>query len=257
MDTIKKKDGNFKVYTLEEAKSNNLKYKHWKDVYEGEYGLSDDGYVGKCVKRATYTDKYGRTKTNIRMCYGTQWVSNNARLLYEPNKKAGVYGHVKPTHWIDKEKNTTRAKEAVSAYVAMKMADGKLNWDKIGRIYRSDQQSPGVTAKRLFKTKEIKDMVEEKIKELLTKKGVTKDSVLDLHIEAVEMAKAKGDVSNMLKVGDVFMDLLEMKPNKKIVTDSLQLDVSSTITKALEQEDKRVLLERKVEDDEHPDAAAE
>ena len=71
------------------------------------------------------------------------------------------------------------------------------------------------------------------------------------------MAKAKGDVSNMLKVGDVFMDLLEMKPNKKIVTDSLQLDVSSTITKALEQEDKRVLLERKVEDDEHPDAAAE
>ena len=53
------------------------------------------------------------------------------------------------------------------------------------------------------------------------------------------------------------MDLLEMKPNKKITTDSVQLDVTSTITKALEQEDKRVLLERKVEDAEHPDKAAE
>ncbi len=61
----------------------------------------------------------------------------------------------------------------------------------------------------------------------------------------------------MLKVGDVFMDLLEMKPNKKITTDTVQLDVSSTITKALEQEDKRVLLERKVEDAEHPDSSAE
>jgi len=100
-------------------------------------------------------------------------------------------------------------------------------------------------------------MVDEKIAELLSKKGVTKDSVLDLHIEAAEMAKEKGDVSNMLKVGDVFMDLLEMKPNKKITTDTVQLDVSSTITKALEQEDKRVLLERKVEDAEHPDSSAE
>jgi|TARA_Y100000401_G_C8276941_1_gene201340 hypothetical protein len=257
VDTIKRRDGNYKVYTKKEAKAYDIKYRYWKNVYDGEYGLSDDGYVGKCIRRATYTDKYGRTKTNVKMCYGTQWISNNSKLLYEPNKDAGVYSHVKPTHWIEKEKKTTRAKEAVAAYVAMKMADGKLDWEKIGQIYRPDQQNPAVTAKRLFKTREIKDMVEEKIKELLTKKGVTKDSVLDLHIEAAEMAKEKGDVSNMLKVGDVFMDLLEMKPNKKITTDTVQLDVTNTITKALEQEDKRVLLERKVEDAEHPDSPAE
>jgi hypothetical protein len=257
VDTIKRRDGNYTVYTKSEARDLGVKYKHWKNVYDDEYGISDDGYVGKCIRRATYTDKYGRTKTNIKMCYGTQWISNNSKLLYEPNKEAGVYSHVKPTHWIEKEKKTTRAKEAVAAYVAMKMADGKLDWEKIGQIYRPDQKNPAVTARRLFKTKEIKDMVDEKIAELLSKKGVTKDSVLDLHIEAAEMAKEKGDVSNMLKVGDVFMDLLEMKPNKKITTDTVQLDVSSTITKALEQEDKRVLLERKVEDAEHPDSSAE
>ena len=92
MDVIKRKESDYKVYTKLEAKRYNIKYKHWKDVYDDEYGISDDGYVGKCLKRATYTDKYGRTKTNIRMCYGTQWVSNNSRLEYEPNKAAGVYG---------------------------------------------------------------------------------------------------------------------------------------------------------------------
>ena len=172
MDVIKRKESDYKVYTKLEAKRYNIKYKHWKDVYDDEYGISDDGYVGKCLKRATYTDKYGRTKTNIRMCYGTQWVSNNSRLYYEPNKAAGIYGHVKPTHWIEKEQRTTRAKEAVTAYVAMKMADGKLDWSKIGQIYRPDQQNPGVTAKRLFKTKEIKDMVNGFFVKRLKKKSL-------------------------------------------------------------------------------------
>ena len=257
MDTIKRQKNEYKIYTKSEAKDKNIKYKHWKDVYDDEYGISDDGYVGVCLRRATYTDKYGRTKTNVKMCYGTQWISNNSKLLYEPNRDAGIYGQVKPTHWIEREKKTTRAKQAVTAYVAMKMTDGRIDWNKIGQLYRPDQERPDITAKRLFKTREIQDMVEEKIKELLTKKGVTKDAVLDLHIEAVEMAKAKGDVSNMLKVGDVFMDLLEMKPNKKITTDTVQLDVTNTITKALEQEDKRVKLERKVEDAEYPDSSAE
>jgi hypothetical protein len=257
MDTIKKRNETYFVYTVGEADKENISYKHWKDVDTGEYGMSDDGYIGLCLRKATYTDKHGRTKSNVKMSYGTQWISPNSKLLYEPNKEAGIYGQVKPTYWIEKEKRTTRLKNTVSAYATMQLVNGQIDWEKLGNIYRPDQKRPDITARRLFKSKEITDMVEEKIKELLANKGVNKDSVLDMHIEAADLARAKGDVSNLLKVGDVFMDLLEMKPNKKITTDSVQLDVTKSITDALEQEDKRLTLERKVEDEQYPEETSE
>ena len=90
MDIINRKVAgnweNYEVYTKEEADNNGLSYKHWKDANEGDYGVSDDGYVGICLKRAEYTDKHNRKKTHVKMSYGVGWVSKSSKILYEPNK---------------------------------------------------------------------------------------------------------------------------------------------------------------------------
>lgn len=61
MDTLKRKVNNrnqvYKIYTAEEADKLNITYLHWKEAHIGDYALSDDGYVGKCIGRKTYTDK--------------------------------------------------------------------------------------------------------------------------------------------------------------------------------------------------------
>ena len=91
-------------------------------------------------------------------------------------------------------------------------------------------------------------MVEKKLAELLIDKGITKEYALDMQLEAAQMARNKGDISNLLKVADNFMDLLSMKPGKVVTTDTMEIDMSSKIVDAIESEDKKMKLERKVEE---------
>ena len=214
MDKIKRKVNGinklFPIYHYSEA--NDLTYKHWRDVDRGEYGISDDGYIGECLSKKVYTDKKGRTKTYITMCYGVQWGSPNARLLYEPNKKAGIYNQVKPKSWKEREAGKTRTKNVVTAYVQQLLSNNKVDFKKLGQIYRPDQAIPEATVRRLLKQKEIQTMVEKKLNELLTAKGV------------------------------------DMEPNKKITTDTLEIDYTKKIEDAIAQEDKRVKLSRATEE---------
>jgi len=252
MDKITRRIGgkvrNFDIYTKDEADRKGFAYLKWQHADEGDYALSDDGYIGECLSRKVYTDKKGRTKTFVKCAHGVQWVTNNGRFMYEPNKEAGRYSHVKPSRWEEKEARTTRAKNAVTAYVSDVIQGNKPDWEMIGRIYRPDQQCPEATVRRLFKKQRIVDMVEKKLAELLIDKGITKEHALDLQIEAAEMARKKGDISNLLKVADNFMDLLSMKPGKVVTTDTMEIDMSNKIIDAIESEDKKLKLERKVEE---------
>ena len=254
MDKITRRIGgkvrNFNIYSQDEADKKGYLYIEWKHADEGDLALSDDGYVGECLSRKVYTDKKGRTKTFIKCAHGVQWVTNNGRFMYEPNKEAGVYSHVKPSRWEEKEARTTRAKNAVNAYVGDIIRGNKPDWDLIGRVYRPDEKIPAATARRLFKKQRIVDMVEKKLTEILTDKGITQEQVVDLQLEALNIARDKGDISNFLKVTDSFMDLLQMKPGKVVTTDTVELDFSSKITEQIEKEDKKMKLERKVEEPE-------
>ena len=91
-------------------------------------------------------------------------------------------------------------------------------------------------------------MVESKLNELLTAKGVNKEMVIDLHLKALEMAESKADVSNFLRATENFMKMLDMEPNKKITTDTIEIDYTKKIEDAIAQEDKRVKLSRATEE---------
>ena len=252
MDKLTRKiNGNkaiFIVYTQKEADSKGIKYVHWKQVQQGKHGLSDDGYVGVCLKRKTYTDKKNRSKENVKMCYGVQWVTANSMLLYEPNKSAGIYSAVKPTGWAEKEVGKTRTKNAVSAYVHQMLGGKGVDYSVLGKIYRPDDKIPEATVRRLFKQEEIKTMVDKKLQDILVEKGVTKDMVIDITLEGINIARTKMDANNMFKGADSLADYLEMKPSKKFVTETLELDMTSTIVDQIETEEKKIKLEQKRED---------
>ena len=93
-------------------------------------------------------------------------------------------------------------------------------------------------------------MVEKKLREVLSEKGINSSSVLDTMLEGLHIARNKQDVTNMIKISDSFMDLLEMKPNKRITTDTLQLDVASNIGDLIANEEKSLKMSRKIEEDE-------
>jgi hypothetical protein len=248
MDKISRKiNGKVKeysVYTLEEAKED---YVHWKLAEEGDWASTDDGYVAECVSRKEYTDAKGRVKTLVKLTCGVQWATNTSNLLYEPNKEANIYSMVKPKSWQDREAKKSRTKNAVSAYVTQVVNGQKPDWKQIGDIYRPDQKNPPATVRRLFKQEVIKNMIEEKLKEVLVSKGIDKGFVLDTILDAIEIAKSKQDVSNILRAAENFIDLLEMRPNKKITTDTLQIDMTNQILDQVETEEKKFVASRKTE----------
>ncbi len=254
MHVIKRKVNNilrsYQIHSQKEADDLGMEYVYWKDAQEGDNALSDDGYVGVCLKKAIYTDKKKRTKINIKLSYGTNWVSKNSKINFLDNLSADCYTQSSPTHWADKEAGKTRTKNVVNAYVEMLLSDKPIDWDVLGNIYRPEQKTPAATVRRLMKQESIQKMVEEKTKDLLIKKGIDREYVIDLHQEVIARAREDGKPQLILQAADVFMDLLEMKPGKKVVTDSIEMDFSSQISDAIDKEEKRVKLERKSETDE-------
>jgi len=249
---LKKKTRVYNIYTQNEADEAGLDYSHWKQTQTGDYALSDDGFVGKCIGRKDYTDKKGRVKTFVRLAYGANWAGNTNKIQYLKNKEYGVYTQANPeaNNWAVREANTTRAKNLVNAYVGQLTSTKKVDYNQLGMIYRPDQKEPAATVRRVLKQEIIKKMVEKKLREVLSEKGINNSSVLDTMLEGLDIARAKQDVTNMIKISDAFMELLEMKPNKKITTDMLQLDVSNSIGDIIAKEEKSFKVSRKIEEDE-------
>ena len=254
MDKLKRKiKGSVKVYniyTLEEAEDARLDYVHWKLAKTGDYALSDDGFVGKCIGRKDYTDKKGRVKSFIRLAYGANWAGNTNKIEYLKNKACDTYTQANPTSWVDREARMTRTKNLVNAFVGQLTSTKQVDYNTLGMIYRPDQRDPAATVKRVLKQQVIKDMVEKKLKEVLSEKGINNSSVLDTMLEGLDIARAKQDVTNMIKISDGFMDLLEMRPTKKITTDMLQVDVSNSIGDIIDKEERTLKMSRTVEEDE-------
>ncbi len=237
----------YPIYTKEEATKHGIEYKYWKECEQGEYGVSDDGYVSECIYIKDY-EKARYRYANFAM--GVSWINKYAKILFEENKAYGSYGKLNPAlSWQEREAKTLRAKRAVKAYVTQLLSDKPIDWDAIGKIYRKDQKTPAATVRRLFKEEKFKNMIDKKIEEVLVKKGITKEMVCDINLDALQIAKAKGDAGIMHRIGGTFAEWLGMNAGKKVVTDRIEMDMTSQIEETIGKETakRKLALERKTE----------
>jgi len=235
------KDVTYPVFTKEEAIERDLEFIEWKKAEKGDYALSDDGFVSECLDVKQYKDAYQKI-----FPFARAWVSKRAKLLYEPHRDSGEFSQMGIRSWDERESATTRAKNAVNLYVQQMMQTGKIDWNAIGEIYRPNQQVPGATVKRLFKSEKIMSLIDKKIQDYLDDRDLNQGDVLDIIASAIELAKQNGDPSNMLRGAEQYIRIMDMLPNKQQVTDSVQIDVSKKILDEIQTEETRKLkLERK------------
>ncbi len=236
------------VYTKDEADNKKLDYVYWRQAEIGDWAITDDNFVSECYARKDYTDKNGKVKTFVKLTCGVGWDSGFSKIQFLENHKYGVYSKTNPKRsWVDEESGTSRAKNTVNAYANMLLDSKAVDFDALGQIYRPDQSVPAATVRRFLKQKTAKRMVEKKVKELLSDKAINKEFALDNIIRALQMAESKGDVNNFLKANDYIMDLLEMKPNKQLITDTVQVDMTKQIADTIAKEEKKLTLQRKSE----------
>jgi hypothetical protein len=226
---------NYSVYTDVEADELGILYKHWQDCMPGEFGLSDDNYVSECIGRNNYA-----TNTEMVYPYGRQWLGKHRKLKFEPHYTSNNFSSVSTKSYAELEAQTSRADLAINAYLTFKMAGLSPDMDKIGSIYRPDQKNPAIAAKRLLKTKEAKKMIEEKLKEILTDKGIDEGFVLDTMKNAIEVAMTKDNSADMIRAAKELSVFLDMAPKTKQITDTLELDMTSQIQDNYEKQRKKL-----------------
>ena len=229
------KPKDYPVYTDVEADELGILYKHWQDCGPGEFGISDDSYVSKCIARNNYA-----TNTEMVYPYGRQWLGKHRKIEFEPHYASNNFSSVSTKSYNELEANTGRAQLAVDMYLTYKMAGMSPDLEKIGSIYRPDQKSPSIAAKRLLKTKEAKKMIEEKLKEILTDKGIDEGFVLDTMKNAIEVAMTKDNSADMIRAAKELSVFLDMAPKTKQITDTLEIDMTHEIQANYEEQRKKL-----------------
>lgn len=256
MDAFKRRKRTGEIYysivlTVAEAESFGIDSVPWRQMPGvGSWVTTDDGYVTKVTHRGFYKGKSGQ-RDYMRTFIGPIF-SDADKFDYLPRKETRDFNSTKPLGWVEREMRTQRLKRAVRVYVRQLFETGnkKINWDAVGLAYRPDQKAPALTVKRLFKQQEVMSLIDDEVRLLLKKEGITKEYVINLHKQAVEISKSKGDVGNLLKAADMLAEYLEMKPEKKTMTQTLQLEQynSRMIEDAIVEDDrKRLTLKEEIE----------
>ena len=138
--------------------------------------------------------------------------------------------------WIKYELGKTKTKLVIKAYVRQ-LVSGKIEWEKLGMMYRPDQKQPVWTLKRLLKQEETQRMINEEIDKLLSDEGITPKFVIEQRKELLKSAKEKGDLTNANRILDSFEDKLDMKPKET----KFQQTTEISYVELLEQVEKKKL----------------
>lgn len=222
-------------YEVFKAEDFTLKHKPWKECKEGEWGLSDDGYVAQCLAVKTYASGVEMTYP-----YGKQWVTKTSKLEFLPHWETKSFNSVSTKSNMELELQKRRSKDVLEAYMTYIMAGKTPDFDKLGQMYRPDQKKPAWTVKRLLKTKGMKQMIKDKMKEVLTERGIDEGYVLDTIKDAIGVAKVNEDPGNMIKAAKELSDYLDMKPKVKTQTESIEMDLSHQIEANFEKQTKKL-----------------
>ena len=217
MDTIKRHIGGktryYKVYSKAEADEAGIEYVHWREAKVGGWALTDDGYVGECIKiYGPYTQK-GYKRRNMAFSFARAWDNKGYQLNYQDRKKFRAWSSMSTEHWAERKVNTRAAKRLILAYVLMFMT-GKIDWRKLGIIYQPNND-PRYYAKRvklLIKQEAFQRMIQEKMVDIFKRRDKSEEDILDMVDKSFAMAEKKENAKDMRKGAETYIRLFDMNP---------------------------------------------
>ena len=90
-------------------------------------------------------------------------------------------------------------------------------------------------------------MLDEEIQKALKERNLAHGDVLDIILSGIEVAKENKDASNILRGAEQFVKIMDMLPKKTMQTDTVQIDMTSTILDKIAKEEKSLKMSQKKE----------
>ena len=228
-----KNPSRYHVYKKSEAQELKIQYKYWRDANEGEYGVSDDGYVAKVITRSVYKP----ISVYVRYPYGyTFFNPNYASTKLKASGRMANNTISGKTHW-EVLCGQQKLSNLAMAY-AQTMDYGKA----IGIVLDNPSRNQERMWKRRMKTENFKDMVRDELQKLLQEHGMTESFTLELLEETIKKAKDKGDITNLMRAVDNLQDMHGMKDKNLIkTTESIEATSNVKLIDELREEEEKLI----------------
>jgi len=196
----------YTVYRKNEAEDNGIKFKHWKEAEEGDYGISDDDYVSKVITKKTYVAENGRASIYLRFAWGYTFYNPKyaSKKLVVAGRKTNVTFTGKS--YIEVQSGQDKMKNLATMYALKPDYDVAIEW-ALGSVTTSQRRK----WKRTMKSEVFKKMVRKELSNLLHEHGLTEGYTLELLEEAIGMAKNKKDIPSMMRAVENLQDMHGMK----------------------------------------------
>lgn len=195
--------GEHLVYSsVDEARDNGIEPVAWREVEEGGWGISDDGYVAECVREYSfqYVFSAARVHKKAKDFILTEYANNWKEL------ENGHFQYRNPPRPLK-----TSEKAAVDLYCGMLLV-GEVNWHMIAKVAK--RSGPRWAKKFILGSEQGRAMVDKTLRDALLRHGIGEDWVIQKLKRAVQLAEDAEDPGNMIrgvtKIGQYLQ--LEGKP---------------------------------------------
>lgn len=192
----------YNVFPQEEADEKGIEYVYWTDVDEGEWGLTDDGYVQECHKIYEMNSgpdeyalqfKYTVGRPIVKFKRGTGKIADKSAFSFMKFAEKGAYWTSSPQTWAEREAKRSRMHRAAWIWAQLfliRRGDlSQKDWRRIGESWRDGEEIPAASARVLFKQPEILKMATKKLVEVMSDAGVEQEDVVEMYTEFIDQNK--------------------------------------------------------------------
>ena len=241
--TIKHKDigaKTYEIYTQEEADKEGLEYNHWRDAREGQWALSDDGFVSKVITKKSYKSNNRIDNVYLRFAWGYTFYNPRYR-----GRELKVKGRKSNTTMSGKRPIEVKAKQKKMQNLAMVYAQTMNTEETIAKVCGEVTSNENRRVKRYMRTEVFKGMVREELSKLLSDHGMTENYTLELLERTIGMARDKKDVTNLMRAIENLQDMHGMKDKHLVkTTDTLEATSTTKLIDELREEENKLLAPR-------------
>ena len=241
--TIKHKDigaKTYEIYTQEEADKEGLEYNHWRDAGEGQWALSDDGFVSKVITKKSYKSNNRIDNVYLRFAWGYTFYNPRYR-----GRELKVKGRKSNTTMSGKRPIEVKAKQKKMQNLAMVYAQTMNTDETIAKVCGEVTSNENRRVKRYMRTEVFKGMVREELSKLLSDHGMTENYTLELLERTIGMARDKKDVTNLMRAIENLQDMHGMKDKHLVkTTDTLEATSTTKLIDELREEENKLLATR-------------
>tara|TARA_R100001530_G_scaffold32530_3_gene25552 strand:+ start:351 stop:1112 length:762 start_codon:yes stop_codon:yes gene_type:complete len=172
---------------------------HWREGHDGDWVLTDDGYVCEILKRFTVKDHLGKKSIDcVRTVCGTFKVADKKRLMRGKDGIAeNIYSFSGTSVSKKRLQKDGRAKEMLFArYIATEMDPKKA----FSLAYPKAQSDKYINEKinNLLKSETVLNMVSEERTKLMNGLGVSNEWIIERYRDMVEISERPSDILRSL-----------------------------------------------------------